>query len=180
MLVEEMFIFDIGKASFQCQKSQKDSFVLSVTDDRIVDHQLTEEDIILCDQADKLLYTAMKQLMPTPDGGKEEHSYLVYPRKKLFLQKHITSPINATRYATTYMDHVLGVHIDSQNPSNNHSLSDSFMNQLVGSFAKKRGPIRVLLIGFGREYIVNTAISYSKFGPCLEIINMFYNKIPDD
>ena len=42
-----------------------DFFGLSVQDDRIVDHQLTEEDIILCDQAEKLLYTAMKQLMPT-------------------------------------------------------------------------------------------------------------------
>ena len=54
------------------------------------------------------------------------------------------------------------------------------MNQLVGCFAKKRGQIRILLIGFGRESVVNTAICYSKFGPCLEIITMFYNKLPDD
>ena len=45
-------------------------FGLSVPDDRIVDHQLTEEDIILCDQSEKLLYTAMKQLVPTSADGK--------------------------------------------------------------------------------------------------------------
>ena len=46
-------------------------FGLSIPDDHRVDHQLTEEDIILCDQADKLLYNAMKQLMPTSADGKE-------------------------------------------------------------------------------------------------------------
>ena len=89
------------------------------------------------------------------------------PRKKLFLQKNSTSTIHATRYATMDMYHVLGVNIDSQNPNINYSLSDSFMNQPVGWFAKKRGQIRRLLIGFGRESVVNTAIRYSKFGPCL-------------
>ena len=54
------------------------------------------------------------------------------------------------------------------------------MNQLVSCFAKKRGQIRILLIGFGRESVVNTAICYSKFVPCLEILTMFYNKLPDD
>ena len=54
------------------------------------------------------------------------------------------------------------------------------MNQLVGCCAKKRGQIRILLIGFGRESVVNTAIYYSKFGPCLESITMFYNKLPND
>ena len=34
--------------------------------------------------------------------------------------------------------------------------------------------------GFGRDCVVNTAIRYSKFGPCLDSITMFYNKIPDD
>ena len=102
------------------------------------------------------------------------------PRNKLFLQKNSTSPIHATRYATKYMDNVLGVHVDSQNPNIHDSLADSFMNQPVGWFAKKRGQIRRLLIGFGRESVVNTAIRYSKFVPFLESINMFYNKIPDD
>ena len=45
-------------------------FGFSVPDDRIVGHQLTEEDIILCEQSEKLLYTAMKQLMTTSDDGK--------------------------------------------------------------------------------------------------------------
>ena len=45
-------------------------FGLSIPDERIVDHQLTEEDIILCDQAEKLIYTVMKQLMPTSADGK--------------------------------------------------------------------------------------------------------------
>ena len=54
------------------------------------------------------------------------------------------------------------------------------MNQLVGCFAKKRGQIRRLLSGFGREYFVNTAIRYSKFGPCLDSITMLYKKLPDD
>ena len=54
------------------------------------------------------------------------------------------------------------------------------MNQLVGCFAKKRGQIRILLIGFGRESVVNTAICYIKFGPCIESITMLYNKLPDD
>ena len=54
------------------------------------------------------------------------------------------------------------------------------MNQLVGCFAKKRGQLRILLIGFGRESVVNTAICYSKFGTCLKSITMFYNKLPDD
>ena len=54
------------------------------------------------------------------------------------------------------------------------------MNQLVGCFAKKRGQIRILLIGFGRESVLNTAICYDKFGTFLESITMFYNKLPDD
>ena len=45
-------------------------FVLSVPYDRRVGHKLTEEEIILCDQADKLLYTDMKQLMSTSADGK--------------------------------------------------------------------------------------------------------------
>ena len=36
------------------------------------------------------------------------------------------------------------------------------------------------MIGFGRESVVNTAICYGKFGPCLESITMFYNKLTDD
>ena len=89
---------------------------LSVTDDHRVDHQLIEEEIIFCDQAEKLLYTDMKQLMQTSGDGKEEHLYLVPPRNKLFLQKNSASPIHETLYATTDMDNVLGVHVDIQNP----------------------------------------------------------------
>ena len=37
-----------------------------------------------------------------------------------------------------------------------------------------------MLIGFGRKYVVNTAICYRKFGPCLDSITMFYKKLPDD
>ena len=88
----------------------------SVTDDRRVDHQLTEEEIIFCDQAEKLIFTDMKQLKPKSADGKEEHLYLVPPRNKLFLQKNSTSPIHETCYTTTDMNHVLGVHLDSQNP----------------------------------------------------------------
>ena len=54
------------------------------------------------------------------------------------------------------------------------------MNHPVGWFAEKRGQIRRLLIGFGRDYFVNTAIRYSRCGTCLESITMFYKKIPDD
>ena len=121
-------------------------FGLLVPDDHRLDHQLTEEDIIFFDQAQKLLYTDMKQLMPTSAYCKEEHLYLVPPRNKLFLQKNSTSSIHATRYATKYMDHVVGVHVDSKNPKINDLLSDSFMNQPVGCF-KKKGQIRRLLIG---------------------------------
>ena len=39
---------------------------------------------------------------------------------------------------------------------------------------------RSWLIGFGRYSVVNTAICYSEYGPCLESITMFYNKLPDD
>ena len=96
---------------------------MSVPDDRILDHHLTEEDIILCDQAEKLLYTAMKQLIPIYADGKEEHLHLVPPRNKISLQKNSISLIHATRYETKYMYHVLGVHIDSQNLNINYSLS---------------------------------------------------------
>ena len=113
-------------------------FGLSVPDDRRVDHQLTEEEIIFCDQAEKLLYTTMKKFMPTSADGKEYNLYLVPPRNKLFLQKNSTSPIHATRYATTDMDHVLGEYVDIQNPNIHDSLSDSLMNQPVGCFAKKK------------------------------------------
>ena len=78
------------------------------------------------------------------------------------------------------MYQAIGVYVDSQNPKINDSLSYSFMNQLVGCFAKKRGQICRFLIDFGRESVVNTVIRYSKFGPCLESITIFYNKIPDD
>ena len=97
---------------------------MSVTDEHRVEHQLTEEYIILYDQAEKLLYTAIKQLMPTFDDGKEEHLYLLPTRNKLVLKKNITYPIHATCYATTYMDILLGVHVDSQNPNIHDSLYD--------------------------------------------------------
>ena len=157
-----------------------DFFGLSIPYDCRVDHQLIEEDIILCDQAEKLIYTDMKQLMPTSDDGKLDHLYLVPPRNKLFLQKNISSPIHANHYETTYMFHVLGVHVDSQNPNIHESLSDSFMNQLVGCFAKKRGQICRLLIGFCRESVVNTVIRCRKFGPCIDSITVFYSKLPDE
>ena len=121
----------------------------------------------------------MKKLMPTSYGGKEEHFYLVSTINKIFLHKNSTSPIHTTCYATTDMDIVLGVHVDSQKPNIHYSLSDSFMNQPVGCIAKKSQICR-LLIGFGRESVVNTAIRYSKFGTCLKIITMFYNKLLDD
>ena len=43
--------FDRGKASAQCQKRQKYVFGLSVPNNHRVDHKLTEEEIIFCDQA---------------------------------------------------------------------------------------------------------------------------------
>ena len=74
----------------------------------------------------------MKQLIHKYADGEDEHLYLVPPRNTLFLQKNSTSPIHATRYATTDIDHILVVHVDSQNPNTHDSLSDSFMNQPVG------------------------------------------------
>ena len=62
--------FDKGKSSYQCQKRQKYFFGLSVPDDRILDHQLTEEDIILFEKVEKLLYTAIKKLIPKFADGK--------------------------------------------------------------------------------------------------------------
>ena len=94
-------------------------FGLSVTDDRRVDHQLTEEEIIFCYQAEKLLYSAMKQFMPTSADGKQERLYLVPPINKLFLQKNSPSPIHANCYETTDMYPVIGVHFDIQNPKIN-------------------------------------------------------------
>ena len=77
----------------------------------------------------------MKQLISTSNYGKAENLYLVPPRNKIFLQKNSTSPIHATCYSTTDMVHVLGAHVDSQNPKIHDSLADSFMNQPVGCFA---------------------------------------------
>ena len=74
----------------------------------------------------------MKQLMPTSSDGKAEHLYLVMTRNKLFLQKNSVSPIHTNRYATTHMDHVLAVHVDSHNSNIHDSFSDLFMNQPVG------------------------------------------------
>ena len=48
-------------------------FGLSIPYNRRVNQQLTEEKIIFCDQAEKLLYTAMKKLTPTYSDGKEEN-----------------------------------------------------------------------------------------------------------
>ena len=92
-------------------------FVLYVPDYRRVDHKLMEKYIVFCDQVEKLLFTAMKQLMSKSADGKEEHLYLVPPRNKIFLQKNSTSPIHATLYETTDTDHVLGVNVDIQNPN---------------------------------------------------------------
>ena len=52
--------FDIGKSSSQYQKRQKYFLGLYVLDDRIVDHKLTEEEIIFCDKEVKILNNAMK------------------------------------------------------------------------------------------------------------------------
>ena len=59
------------------------------------------------------------------------------PRKKLSPQKNNTSPVHAARYATTDIDHVLGVNVDIQNRNIHDSLSNSFMNQPVVCSAKK-------------------------------------------
>ena len=102
------------------------------------------------------------------------------PINKLSLQKNSTSIIHEHCYANTYMDHVLGVNVDIQNPSISDLLADSFMNQPVGWFAKKISQICRLLIGFGIKYVVNTAIRYKKCGPCLKRITRFCSKLPDD
>ena len=153
---------------------------MSVPDNHRVDHKLTEEEIIFCGKSEKLLCNDMKQLMPTCSDGKEEHLYIFPLRNKLFLQKNSISPIYAARYATTDMDHVLGLHVDIHNPKIHYSISNSFLNQQVSCFAKKRGQICRLLIGFCRYFVVNTAIYYGKFGTCLESITMFNNKLAGD
>ena len=61
------------------------------------------------------------------------------------------------------MDHVIGVHVDIQKPKIHDSLSNSFMNIPVVCFTKERGQIRRLLIGFGRESVVDTDIHYKIF-----------------
>ena len=60
--------FDSGKASAQYQKRQKYFFGLSVSENRRFDHQLTEEEMIFYYQAEKLLYNAMKKLIPASAG----------------------------------------------------------------------------------------------------------------
>ena len=102
-----------------------------------MDHQLTEQEIRFCDQADQLQYTAMKLLIPTSAHGMEEKLYILPPINNLLPHKNSTSAIHATCYATIDMDHVLSVNVDSQNPKIHYSLSDSFMNQPVGCSAKK-------------------------------------------
>ena len=78
------------------------------------------------------------------------------------------------------MDHVLGVYVDSQNPKIHESLAN-FLYELDSlRFARKIGQICILLIGFVRESVVNTDICDIKFGPCIESITIFYNKLPDD
>ena len=69
MLVEAMFILTEGKPVPNVRRG-RNIFGLSVSDDRRVDHQLTEEEIILCDQSEKLIYNAMKQLIATSDDVK--------------------------------------------------------------------------------------------------------------
>ena len=91
-------------------------------------------------------YFLIKSSPNTPYSEFSQHQHIMISRrstynlclpKKLFLQKNSTSPIHATRYATTDTDHVLGVHVDSQNPNTHDLLADLFMNQPVGCFAKK-------------------------------------------
>ena len=59
MLVEAMFIFTEGRPVPNVRRGRKIFKKLSVLDELRVDHQLTEEEIIFCDQAEKLLYTAI-------------------------------------------------------------------------------------------------------------------------
>ena len=63
MLVEAMFILKEGRTVTNVRRGRK-IFGLSIPDYRRVDHKLTEDEITFCDQADELLYTSMKQLMP--------------------------------------------------------------------------------------------------------------------
>ena len=62
---------------------------------------------------------------------------LCLPETSYSYRKIAHLPIHATHYSTTDMDHVLGVHVDSQNPNIHDSLADSFMNQPFGCFEKK-------------------------------------------
>ena len=84
ILVEAIFILTEGGPVPNVRRGRK-KIGFSVPDDQRVYHQLRKEDVILCDQAEKLLYTAMKQLMPTYYDGREENLYLVPPKNKLFL-----------------------------------------------------------------------------------------------
>ena len=72
ILVKVMFILAQGRPVPNFRRG-RDIFGFSVPDELTVDHKITEEDIILYDQVEKLLYTSMEQLMPTSANGKEEH-----------------------------------------------------------------------------------------------------------
>ena len=69
MLVEEIFILTYGRPVPNLRRS-REIVCIFLPDERRVDHQLTEEDIILCDRAEKLIYTAMKQFIPKSSDGK--------------------------------------------------------------------------------------------------------------
>ena len=125
------------------------------------------------------MYECMKAAMPLKGKGKEDLLYLVPPTNMQFLINK-KSPIHACRYAVTDKNHVLNVHVDSQNPRDNITLPNYYMNQPVGCYGSMTGAVCHVVIAYGKDSVVNASLRYNKYAPFLKCIYIFFEKVHED
>ena len=171
--------FDRG---FSCGKNlgpTKDLLGLPVSRKRSVNTQMDKCDVEICEQAEEKLLKAMKHFLPSVCKGKESKLYMV-PKTVTLVTKSEKQSFHAARYAKTDKVNVLNIHVDSQNPQDHENLDDDFMNKPVACFGVKKEVQRCTLIGYGQDSVVQSAMRYDKYGPCLRSIISFYNNLPEE
>ena len=169
--------FDRGLTSAQCQKRDRRWLGLSGPDRRAVEKEMDDNEKRWCDNAETLLFEAIKAFLPGKAKGKGNLLYSVPIENRLFLSNP-TSDIAATRYAITDDTNVVDVHVDSQNPRQLPDIEESYMNSIVGCFGKTQGSTTTKIIGYGRDSVVKTSYRLKKFGPCIKAVILFYYSLP--
>ena len=140
---------------------------------------MVEEDVRFCTHAEELLRYAMTGYLPLACVGQEKWLYAAPLEINNVLKKKNMS-FHASRYATTNANHVLNIHIDSQNPDKDENQLHSIMNMPAVCYSVSDSNRRNSFIGYGRESVVNAVLRVNQYGKCIRDIVDFHNTLSYD